>query len=188
MTEKIISPEPIQNDTSDVSNSVNNVTSNDIESHYATMITLVSRDEIRFSMSLKAAKGAGLIVDTLGCEDDEEDDNDPSDTSKAYEPITIPRVDAECLEKVIEFLQHHAEDPLPRIQQPLVGNSIEEVCVLMAMFGGMSVQSYNHARVSLELRWLPILGIKIMSVAWTGPCCFASWRQPISWKFHPCST
>lgn len=91
-----------------------------------TIITLISGDQVRFSISMAAAKGSGLIVDTLGCEDDDDEDCHANHT-KEYEPIDIPRVEADCLEKVIDFLRQHALDPMPPIQQPLVGNSLEEV-------------------------------------------------------------
>jgi Skp1 family, tetramerisation domain len=160
MTAKIVPSDPVLDGSNEVSNSVLDtntdataaVTVNDDAGHdEAKVITLISCDEVHFSISLAAAKGAGLLVDTLGCEDD--DDDDPPHSRKEYEPITIPRVDAECLEKVIEFLQHHAEDPLPRIQQPLVGNSVEEVCVSLEMLHGMSFLLYNRLTFALEFRW-----------------------------------
>jgi Skp1 family, tetramerisation domain len=98
----------------------------DMNASYAgtTMIALVSSDQITFPISKAAAKLSGLIVDTLSW-DDEEDDDDSNQVE--YEPIYLPRVEGDCLQKVVDFLNHSAIDPLPKIQQPLVGNSLHEV-------------------------------------------------------------
>jgi hypothetical protein len=88
-----------------------------------TMIALVSSDQITFPISKAAAKLSGLIVDTLSWDDEEDDDS----SQVEYEPIYLPRVEGDCLQKVVDFLNHSAIDPLPKIQQPLVGNSLHEV-------------------------------------------------------------
>ena len=90
-----------------------------------TIITLVSSDQVRLSISKAAAKGSGLIENALSFEDDNEDFS--TNDSKEYGPIDIPRVKADCLKKVIQFLRRHAVDPMPSIQLPLAGNSLEVV-------------------------------------------------------------
>ena len=84
------------------------------------MITLISRDEREVRIPKKAAILSGFIHDTLNIDDEE-------DEPESYEPVHVLRVNGDCLEKVVEFLIHYAEDPFPEIRKPLVGNSLNEV-------------------------------------------------------------
>jgi hypothetical protein len=113
------------------------------EERSRVMITLISNDDRAFQVPLEATKLSGFIVDTLGLDDDdaENDDGDNSindDTTtnytprrrfgKQYEPIVIPRVNGEILQMIIDFLMHYKYvNPMPKIQQPIVGDSFHDV-------------------------------------------------------------
>ena len=49
------------------------------------------------------------------------------DDSGNEEDIPLPNVKKHTLEKVIEFCQHHKEDPLQDIEKPLKTNNIKDV-------------------------------------------------------------
>jgi Skp1 family, tetramerisation domain len=84
------------------------------------MITLISRDEKNFQLPKAAAVLSGFIKDTLDIDDEDEEPD-------SYQPVHVLRVDGDCLQKVVDFLIHYQDDPLPEIRQPLAGNSLHEV-------------------------------------------------------------
>ena len=89
-----------------------------------TMVTLVSRDKKIFELPKAAAVLAEMVKNTINLEDEDEDEKPDN-----YAPVEVLRVDADCLEKVVEFLVHYEKEPLPKIQQPLNADatSLEEV-------------------------------------------------------------
>lgn len=84
------------------------------------IITLISRDRETFQLPKSAAVLSGFIEDTLDIDDEEEE-------PEVYHSVNVLRVDGECLKKVVDFLIHFQQDPLPEIHQPLTGNSLNEV-------------------------------------------------------------
>jgi hypothetical protein len=79
------------------------------------VITLKSKDEKVFQLPADAAQISDLVKDSLGDSDDE--------------VIEILRVSSDCLEKVVEFLQHYKEEKMKEIPTPLGGSSFNEVCL-----------------------------------------------------------
>ena len=86
------------------------------------MIRLVSRDDCVFELPVSAAKLSKLVLNNLPDNDDDDDD-----VQEVYEDVTLLRVTGTCLEKVVEFLKHHDEEPMKEIPTPLPGNTLEEV-------------------------------------------------------------
>lgn len=84
-------------------------------------VKLRSKDGDEFELSAKAAKQSALIKTSIECEDDEEEEEDHE------ECIDIIKVGSSCLEKVVEFLKHHSEEPMDAIETPLSGNTLDEV-------------------------------------------------------------
>ena len=79
------------------------------------IIRLRSKDDKVFELSEKAANLSELVQDSPREEDDE------------VTEIEIQRVNSDCLEKVVEFLKHYAEEPMKDIPTPLGGSSFNEV-------------------------------------------------------------
>ena len=84
------------------------------------IITLISRDGKKFQLPKSAAVLSTFIKDTLDIDDEE-------DEPEVYDSVDVLRVDGDCLKKVVDFLIHFQQDPLPEIHQPLVGDSLNEV-------------------------------------------------------------
>lgn len=75
-------------------------------------ITLVSSDGESFRIPVRVAKYIGLVS--------ERPEDDLSD-------FPVEEVKAAILAKVIEFLKHHADAPLPEIEKPLRSKKMEEL-------------------------------------------------------------
>lgn len=73
-----------------------------------SFIPLLSSDLIPFSISRAAANCSGL----LQCMIEDED-------ADITEPIPILGVDGTILQKIIEFCEHHVQDPMPEIKKPI---------------------------------------------------------------------
>ena len=78
-------------------------------------IKVIVEDGSEMEIDTKFARVSGLIRSTW----DDQDDKD--------EPITLPNVSRKILEKCVEFIQHHDEDPLPEIEKPLKTNKLSDV-------------------------------------------------------------
>ena len=78
-------------------------------------IRLRSKDEKTFDLPEKAANLSELVQDSPREED--------SDVTQ----IDIARVNSECLGKVVEFMNHDAEEKMKDIPTPLGGSSFNEV-------------------------------------------------------------
>lgn len=81
-------------------------------------VTLKSKDEKAFSLPAQAATISDLVKDSIEGHDGDEDE--------AIE-VNILRVSSDCLEKVVEFMKHHQEEPMKEIPTPLGGSSFAEV-------------------------------------------------------------
>eukprot|EP00566_Odontella_aurita_P026471 CAMPEP_0113542190 /NCGR_PEP_ID=MMETSP0015_2-20120614/9465_1 /TAXON_ID=2838 /ORGANISM="Odontella" /LENGTH=177 /DNA_ID=CAMNT_0000442211 /DNA_START=308 /DNA_END=838 /DNA_ORIENTATION=- /assembly_acc=CAM_ASM_000160 len=95
---------------------------NDCETVDERVVKLRSKDGDEFELSAKAAKLSALIKTSIECDEEDEDEDD-------QEPIVVDmlKVESSCLEKVVEFLEHHSEDPMDAIETPLNGNTLDEV-------------------------------------------------------------
>lgn len=82
-------------------------------------IKLISRSGDSFELPYAAAILSQTVKDAQSCEDDEENEN-PDD-------VEIVKVESRCLEKVVEFLVHHLEEPLAEIKTPLEDNTFDGV-------------------------------------------------------------
>eukprot|EP01082_Thalassiosira_pseudonana_P003499 g3524.t1 g3524 contig12:2248609-2249297(+) len=82
-------------------------------------IKLISRAGDSFELPYAAAILSQTVKDAQSCEDDEENEN-PDD-------VEIVKVESRCLEKVVEFLVHHLEEPLAEIKTPLEDNTFDGV-------------------------------------------------------------
>jgi len=82
-----------------------------------SIIRLKSRDGQIFELSERAASISDLIRDAT---EGNEDVDEP-------EPIEISRVSTECLDMVVRFLTHYAEEKMKDIPTPLGGSTFNEV-------------------------------------------------------------
>eukprot|EP00522_Entomoneis_paludosa_P017034 CAMPEP_0172439118 /NCGR_PEP_ID=MMETSP1065-20121228/203_1 /TAXON_ID=265537 /ORGANISM="Amphiprora paludosa, Strain CCMP125" /LENGTH=167 /DNA_ID=CAMNT_0013187751 /DNA_START=27 /DNA_END=530 /DNA_ORIENTATION=+ len=83
-----------------------------------TKVNLVSKDGKTFSVPLKVAKMSELVKSMM--------DEDAEDEGSSME-IPLPNVKSEVLEKVIEFCQHHLEEPMTEIEKPLKSQVMGDV-------------------------------------------------------------
>ena len=60
------------------------------------------------------------LVKTMMDEDAEDDDDSPTE-------IPLPNVKAQVLRKVIEFCEHHLQDPMTEIEKPLKSQNMADV-------------------------------------------------------------
>ncbi|GKY93073.1 hypothetical protein MPSEU_000275600 [Mayamaea pseudoterrestris] len=85
------------------------------------MVTLSGSDGGEFVLPFKAAIQSILLKDTLLVDEDEEEPHTPP-----TETIALERVKSETLTKVVEFLKHHENDPMPEIPHPLPHDTFEQ--------------------------------------------------------------
>jgi hypothetical protein len=78
-------------------------------------IELKSKDGKSFIIPEKAAKVSVLLNDM------------PREEDSDITSIDIARVNSDCLEKVVDFMKHYAEEEMKEIPTPLGGSSFEEV-------------------------------------------------------------
>jgi len=71
-------------------------------------------DQQKFTVSKSAAIQAGLLK-TM------------SEGDKEAEEMPLPNVDAVVLEKVVQYMNHHVNNPAPEIEKPLKSNKMKEV-------------------------------------------------------------
>ena len=83
-------------------------------------VKLISRDGVEFTLPYKAAKLSHTVKDAQGIDDDTEDPEKPED-------VNILNVDSQCLEKVVEYLNHYMKEPMEEIKTPLEENTFEGV-------------------------------------------------------------
>ena len=93
------------------------------------MMTLCSSDGEKFQVSRHAASVSELIQSTLSCEEDD-------DNVEMTAEVPLPRVRGEVLKHIVDFMAHHADDPMPEITVPIEGTSVGEVrsCSLFSLF------------------------------------------------------
>lgn len=130
----------------------------DVKVEKETMIALVSRNGQKFQVPKAAAVLSGFIKDTLDIDDEDEEPEN-------YQSVHVLRVNGDCLQKVVDFLVHYHQDPIPEISQPLVGNSLHEVncsfmyprsvhfCkgALLCVFSTVTIQSFQNSHCPLIL-------------------------------------
>ncbi|KAL7462266.1 hypothetical protein ACHAXS_005463 [Conticribra weissflogii] len=80
-------------------------------------IRLVSRDGKEFTLPYSGAKLSKLVENAL---DGKGDDADVEERT-----VQIPKVEEECLSKVVEYLKHYQEEPMDEIRTPLEENTFE---------------------------------------------------------------
>mmetsp|Transcript_8105 Transcript_8105/g.14819 ORF Transcript_8105/g.14819 Transcript_8105/m.14819 type:complete len:187 (-) Transcript_8105:514-1074(-) len=80
-------------------------------------IKLVSRDGKEFALPYSGAKLSKLVENAL---DGKGDDADVDERT-----VQIPKVEEECLSKVVEYLKHYQEEPMEEIKTPLEENTFE---------------------------------------------------------------
>jgi S-phase kinase-associated protein 1 len=80
------------------------------------MLILLSSDQKEYKVSRKAAKISSLIEEAML---NDNDDDIPI--------IPLLEVDSTMLEKIIQFLEHHENDPFLEPEKPLKSNILKEV-------------------------------------------------------------
>uniref|UniRef100_A0A7S2YAT4 SKP1 component dimerisation domain-containing protein n=1 Tax=Entomoneis paludosa TaxID=265537 RepID=A0A7S2YAT4_9STRA len=107
-------------------------TANTIESDQKDMVTLVSLDDHKFTLPVAAAGLSEMVGNALGLGDDEDEDEDDEDDDgdNADKPtgktVELLKVTSRCLEKVVQFMEHHHQEKMNDIPMPLPGNNFEE--------------------------------------------------------------
>ena len=79
-------------------------------------VKVITEEGTEVEIDTKIAEMSKLIKEILDGKDDDDD-----------ESIPIPNVKEATLTKVVEFCQHHLEDPLPEIEKPLKTNNLSDV-------------------------------------------------------------
>jgi hypothetical protein len=125
------------------------------------LVKLVSAESQTFELPLSAAKHSLFVRDALNINehgeveqgDDDDDDEDaneeeenPEDAGgntgengrrsspRELKPVDCLRVEAACLEKVVEFLKHYEAEKMIEIPVPLPANTFEEVrCLFVTL-------------------------------------------------------
>eukprot|EP00934_Nitzschia_sp_Nitz4_P003989 Nitzschia sp. Nitz4//scaffold27_size158506//120031//120670//NITZ4_002617-RA/size158506-snap-gene-0.204-mRNA-1//1//CDS//3329545539//3979//frame0 len=89
----------------------------DVEESTAT-INLISKEGDSFPVPVAVANMSELVKTMM----DEDDDDDDSPTE-----IPLPNVKAQVLKKIIEFCEHHLQEPMAEIEKPLKGQNMADV-------------------------------------------------------------
>mmetsp|Transcript_3984 Transcript_3984/g.7954 ORF Transcript_3984/g.7954 Transcript_3984/m.7954 type:complete len:179 (-) Transcript_3984:106-642(-) len=101
-------------------------------------IKLVSRDDVEFHLPLKAAKLSRFVCNSLSLDEDgqlpAEDEENKEDLK-----VDVIRVSGGCLEKVVDFMTHHADEAMQEITMPLPGPTFED-CMPQEWYRGFVAQ------------------------------------------------
>eukprot|EP00980_Cylindrotheca_fusiformis_P028530 scaffold22607_cov123-Cylindrotheca_fusiformis.AAC.27 len=81
-------------------------------------VNLVSKEGDSFTVPRKVADMSELVKSMM---DDADDDGDEA------KEIPLPNVKAQVLRKVIEFCEHHLEEPMTEIEKPLKSQNMSDV-------------------------------------------------------------
>merc|ERR1712224_656670 len=84
------------------------------------MVTLISRDDHKYRLPMRAAILSILVKDALSQDDDNDEEKDDDTTE---DTVDVLRVNGSTLEKIVEFMNHHVEDPMKEIPMSLDGGS-----------------------------------------------------------------
>ena len=87
--------------------------------------TQISKEGEEHVVSVTVATMSELVKSMM--EDHEEDEDDDDDEEKKITEIPLPNVKAEVLKKVIEFCEHHLEEPMTEIEKPLKSQNMADV-------------------------------------------------------------
>jgi S-phase kinase-associated protein 1 len=82
------------------------------------IVKLTSADGDQCPVPLRVATMSELVKSMI--DEDAEDDNDVKE-------IPLPNVKAQVLRKVIEFCEHHLQEPMTEIEKPLKSNNMSDV-------------------------------------------------------------
>jgi S-phase kinase-associated protein 1 len=82
-------------------------------------VNLCSQEGSEFEVPIEVAQMSELVKTMIG---DDEEDNEGE-----IPQVPLPNVKGQVLANVIEFCQHHYNNPLPEIEKPLKSASMEEV-------------------------------------------------------------
>ncbi|EEC51046.1 predicted protein [Phaeodactylum tricornutum CCAP 1055/1] len=83
-----------------------------------TTVNLISKDGDSFSVPLAVAKMSELVKGMI--DEDAEDEGDKIE-------IPLPNVKSQVLNKVIEFCEHHLQEPMTEIEKPLKSQVMADV-------------------------------------------------------------
>lgn len=81
-------------------------------------ITLISSDGFKFKIPKNIACISRMIEVMIESDENCEDED---------EEIPLPNVDKTCLEKIIEFMYYHKNDPVKNIEKPLRSNNLKDL-------------------------------------------------------------
>jgi S-phase kinase-associated protein 1 len=96
----------------------------DVEENKDATVKLVSKEGESFTVPLAVATMSELVKSMK--DEDGDDDDDDDDDDKATE-IPLPNVKSEVLKKVIEFCEHHLQEPMTEIEKPLKSQNMADV-------------------------------------------------------------
>lgn len=99
-------------------------------------VKLVSRDDQEFDLPLKAAKLSRFVCNSLSLDDDGQLPAEDEDNKEGLK-VDVIRVSGGCLEKVVAFMKHHAEEAMQEITMPLPGPTFEDVRVFPSFRAGL---------------------------------------------------
>ena len=82
-------------------------------------VYLVPPEGTKIEVSREVAEMSVLIKEMLADDDDDDDAEVPE--------IPLPNVQRDILEKIVEFCNHHVNNPMAEIEKPLKSNNMAEV-------------------------------------------------------------
>mmetsp|Transcript_28523 Transcript_28523/g.69400 ORF Transcript_28523/g.69400 Transcript_28523/m.69400 type:complete len:187 (+) Transcript_28523:129-689(+) len=88
---------------------------------------LISKEGEEHVVSVTVATMSELVKSMMEDHEEEDDDDDDDDEEKKITEIPLPNVKAEVLKKVIEFCEHHLEEPMTEIEKPLKSQNMADV-------------------------------------------------------------
>mmetsp|Transcript_15923 Transcript_15923/g.19109 ORF Transcript_15923/g.19109 Transcript_15923/m.19109 type:complete len:175 (+) Transcript_15923:64-588(+) len=95
-----------------------------MEVEEAGTVNLVSKEGDSFEVPTAVAQMSELVKSMMEDDDDQDDDDDKGGSSTE---IPLPNVKATVLTKVIEFCEHHRQEPMTEIEKPLKSQSMSDV-------------------------------------------------------------
>ena len=77
-----------------------------------TSVTITTRDDQTFCVPAEPLWVSGLLSSMMNFDDDDDDDDDDG-------LIPLPNVDGSIFQLVLDFCEHHLQDPQPTIHTPI---------------------------------------------------------------------
>ncbi|GAX14543.1 hypothetical protein FisN_6Lh320 [Fistulifera solaris] len=129
------------------------------------------QSEEEFKIVLRGCDDVKVEIDAKVCEPSEFLQNQLEDIENAdVGEISVPKVEGAILELIVKFLNHHAEEPLIKINHPIEGDTVEDV-VKQEWYATFINELHEKVVYKLLLaanfmHIQPLLDLVVLRIAW----------------------